>query len=202
MTFADLIISRAIAWHKNGTCVETRKNRGPCIDEIHKAYDGRVNNDAYCAKFVYVVYNESCEIAGIPNRLPKSARAVDIMELSRKVFVVNTVPAPGCFFYHKPSKPAVSSGHVGIVTAVGNTGIYSIDGNAGEATNKVNWYAHSWERIRNPQKGYLFSHFQNIDVPSFSSSSGAAVTAGRGESLLLPLLLLGLGYGAYRYVTR
>lgn len=189
---ASLIIAEAEKWHQL-KCVETSQNRGPCVDEIKKAYwnTEEVGSEAWCAEFAWVVASEAARRAGVANPLPKTASAVGMRDQSRaKGLRVDKNPVPGSVFYRKPSNRATSSGHVGIVHTVESNRILTIEGNAGENSDRVAFLEHSKADIESARWGYVFIHIE----------SGSPVLA--GIPLLPSLIILGVGgYFAWEYFS-
>lgn len=136
---AKQIIAEAVKWYERD-CVETTKNRGLCIDQIHEQFGEEWaemrRRDAYCAKFVTIVLDDAFKKFNAKNPL-NTARAATMLDLAVKNLIpITDTPNEGSVFYKKSSAPG-SSGHVGIVVRNdGNGKFVTIEGNAPDPTTK------------------------------------------------------------------
>ncbi|HVZ39948.1 MAG TPA: CHAP domain-containing protein [Candidatus Kapabacteria bacterium] len=128
--FQQELVRTALAWAARG-CHETVANGGNCIDEVHRLF-GNPARESYCAQFVWVVTEQAAQAAGIPNPLPKTAGACDLLTRSLKAGLrVDKTPGIGAVFYHG-ADPRYSTGHVGVVIDVTSTAIRTVEGNSGD----------------------------------------------------------------------
>lgn len=174
----------AAEWYKRN-CVEERANRGVCVDKIHQMFDSNwiksKRPEAWCAKFVWVVYDEAARRAGVSNPIPRTAGALLMRDMSRKAGLkVDKKPELGDVFYRK-SEAAGSSGHVGIVTEIKTDGITTIEGNL---SNRVAYYWYDWKDVTSSKTDFSFIH-----ASSQSKSGGGPILAGTNG--LLGLVLVG-----------
>lgn len=174
----------AAEWYERN-CVEERDNRGVCVDKIHELFDPKwitsKRAEAWCAKFVWVVYEEAARRAAVTNPLPRTAGALAMRDLSKKAGLrVDNKPQDGDVFYRKSSS-AGSSGHVGIVTDVKADGITTVEGNL---SNRVAYYHYGWDKIMSPEYNFSFIHAADDS----QSGSGTVFASTNG---LLGLVLIG-----------
>lgn len=156
--YGNEIVQVALEWYQRG-CVETSPNRGVCIDAIHAAFDPdwirSKRSEAWCAKFVWVCYQQAADALGIQNPMPHTASARGLMDQARSNGIpVNGKPAVGAAFY-RYSGSAGSSGHNGIVRALTSDGIETVEGNL---SDKVSLYRYSWSAVNDPKRGFQFIH--------------------------------------------
>jgi hypothetical protein len=177
-TIADV----AAKWY-NRNCVETQSNRGVCVDRIHEQFDPNwIRNkrpEAWCAKFVWVVYEEAARLSGVANPIPRTAGARLMLTMSRdKQLKVDKKPNLGAVFYRKSDSPG-ASGHVGIVTEIKNDGITTVEGNL---DGRVAYYFYDWNAVASPKWDFSFIH-------AASPSGGNPILASANG--LLGLVLVG-----------
>lgn len=189
MISSDTIVRRAAAWYERG-CIESRANRGVCVDEIHTLFDPKwvqsKRAEAWCAKFVWVVFEEAARQSGEANPLPRTAGARDMLVRAKKTSLrVDNLPQEGDVFYRRSSSPG-ATGHVGIVTEVTSDGITTCEGNL---DNRVAYYHYSWQKINDPSWDFAFIH------ASDPSSAGGVLQA--GSNGLLVVLLCSAAAGWY-----
>lgn len=183
MISASTIIERAASWYERG-CIESSANRGVCIDEIHTLFDPKwvqsKRAEAWCAKFVWVVYQEAARLDGEANPIPRTAGARDMLDRARREgkLRVDNLPQEGDVFYRRSSAPG-ATGHVGLVKEVGSNGVVTIEGNL---DNRVAFYTYTWAKINDPSWGFAFIHGAD------PSSAGGVLQAG-ANGLLATLLL-------------
>ena len=162
-TYQTEIVKVAFAW-LDKQCYEVKENRGKCIDEIHKKYSNVVRAEAYCAKFIYVVYNEASNNLSIINPLFKTDRAINVLLYNAKNGAIiiqgtksheaNILPAD--IMDRKSSSPT-NSGHVGIVVGVSGAGLKIIEGNASKGNLEgVLPIFYTWDKIRNSKYNFNF----------------------------------------------
>lgn len=174
----------AAEWYKRN-CVEERANRGVCVDKIHELFDPKwitaKRPEAWCAKFVWVVYEEAARRSGTKNPLPRTAGARLMRDMSKDLGLrVDNKPQDGDVFYRASESPG-SSGHVGIVTDVKADGITTVEGNL---SNRVAYYHYDWDKIMSPKWNFSFIH-----AADDSQSGSGVITAGANG--LLGLVLIG-----------
>lgn len=174
----------AAEWYKRN-CVEERANRGVCVDKIHELFDPKwitsKRPEAWCAKFVWVVYEEAARRSGTKNPLPRTAGARLMRDMSKDLGLrVDNKPQDGDVFYRASESPG-ATGHVGIVTDVKPDGITTVEGNL---SNRVAYYHYGWDKIMSPKWNFSFIH-----AADDSQSGGGVVTA--SSNGLLGLVLIG-----------
>lgn len=162
------ILDRADAWVQR-CCREIKNARGKglnygnCIDDVQIAFSGSVRHEAYCAKFAWVLYTESCLILKLHPLLPKTAGARLLLDQSRSegLLHVDTTPVPGCVFYRRSSADA--TGHIGTVINVDSSKVMvSAEGNAGD---RIDYFSTPWAKVRDPKNGYAFIHTEESFIP-------------------------------------
>lgn len=173
------ILEVAAEWYKKN-CVEQSTNRGVCVDKIHELFDPQwitqKRPEAWCAKFVWVAYQEAATRTGTENPLPRTASARAMLDLSKKAGIpVDNNPKKGDVFYRRSTSPG-ASGHVGIVAEVTSKGITTVEGNL---DNRVAYYNYGWADLMDPKWNFSFIH-----------ASGSGVTKA-GANGLLALVLVG-----------
>jgi hypothetical protein len=174
----------AAEWYDRN-CVEDSENRGVCVDKIHELFDPQwiasKRAEAWCAKFVWVVYEEAARRSGNKNPLPRTAGAKDMLNKSRDLGLdVDNKPRYGDVFY-RTSESRGRSGHVGIVTDIQKDGITTVEGNL---NNRVAYYFYDWNQIALPKWKFNFIHAADP-----SKRGGSAILA--GSNGLLGLVLVG-----------
>lgn len=133
MSFISALINNAKAWLD---CRETSKNRSVCVDKIHKAFSENWRNDpdAWCTKFVWVVFDATCKQFNVKNPLPKTASTHELLRLSKDKFEVDRVPAVGAIMFYPTGS---NTGHNAIVIEVNGNNFTTIDGNSSDKV-KIN----------------------------------------------------------------
>jgi hypothetical protein len=164
---ASEIVAQA-GWWKSRNCRETSRNRGGCIDEIHQRFDGTVNRDPYCAKFVWVVVDMACTYLGLKNLLPRTAGARRLLDLSRTVLDVDRMPTAGSIFYRKSTAKG-ATGHMGVVIQVVPEGIYTVEGNNGSL---VTVFHYTTAEIQNRSNAFEFIHTDRM-YPDLAETEGS-----------------------------
>lgn len=104
---------------------KTGHNDGEAVESYLKSV-GLGKGYAWCAAFVYWCFNEAAKELGIKNPLDKTAGVLDHWNKSVTEHV--TTPQPGDIFIMDFGK---GNGHTGIVTAVKNDIVRTIEGNTG-----------------------------------------------------------------------
>lgn len=174
----------AAEWYGRN-CVEETTNRGVCVDRIHQTFDPdwikQKRPEAWCAKFVWVVYEEAAKRAGVANPIPRTAGAKLMLNMSKDAGLrVDNRPSYGDVFY-RYSESAGSTGHVGIVTDIQKDGITTVEGNL---SNRVAYYFYDWDQIAQPKWKFSFIH-----AADKSKGGGSAILASTNG--LLGLVLVG-----------
>lgn len=177
------IASVAAEWYERN-CVESSANRGVCVDKIHEQFDPNwIRNkrpEAWCAKFVWVVYEEAARRAGVENPLPRTAGARLMLTMSQKAGLnVTKKPEVGSVFYRRSDSPG-ASGHVGIVTEIKSDGITTVEGNL---DSRVAYYHYDWNAVASRKWDFSFIHAAS------KSGGGSAILASANG--LFGLVLIG-----------
>jgi len=68
-----MILTKAILLEAEKWLGCKANSKDKCADEIKKLYNGKVNNEAWCCKFVWAMTNEACKKLGIENPLKQTA---------------------------------------------------------------------------------------------------------------------------------
>jgi hypothetical protein len=129
-----------------------------CTDEIKKLYNNRVNNEAWCCKFVWAMTNEACKKLGVKNPLIQTASTSTLLSSARKTLRTDTNPGVGSIFYTTRD----GGGHVGFVTKIiDDKKFETIEGNT---TNSIGEYG-VWSKTRDRKsKQYQFIHLEDLDT--------------------------------------
>lgn len=177
------IVAVAQAYH-NRQCVETLPNRGPCVDELHKLFNGKVSPDPWCAISAWVWVDLAAQQLGVKNVLPKTAGARDMLNKSERVagLRVDTAPAPGATFYRKSKAPG-ATGHIGIVKTVTSWGILTIEGNHND---RVLEYHYTNAELANSANMFRFIHTESM--PGAPKAMTAPTSAAFSSILTISLL--------------
>jgi len=139
-------------------CVETSNNRSVCVDEIQRLYNGKVNADAWCAKFVWSMTNEACKKLGIANPLVQTASTATLLSNAKKTLRTDSVAGVGSIFY----TTRTGGGHVGFVTKVVGNRFETIEGNTTPDTGGSEGV---WQKTRDiTTKSYQFIHLEDLDT--------------------------------------
>ena len=126
--FSDVAISEAEKWLD---CREDpgRPNRSLCVDQIHQ-YGWTINNDPWCAQFMFMVIDKAAKKFGVTNKLPKTASTVAMLNGAKAAGIrVDKKPAIGSIMFYSTGS---GTGHVGIVVEVGYKDFATIEGNSGD----------------------------------------------------------------------
>ena len=136
-------------------CMANSKSK--CTDEIKKLYNGKVNNEAWCCKFVWAMTNEACKKLGIENPLKQTASTITLLNETKKKIRTDTNPSKGAIFYTTRD----GGGHVGFVIKVNENKFDTIEGNT---TNSNGEYG-VWNKTRDTKtKNYQFIHLEDLDT--------------------------------------
>jgi hypothetical protein len=132
------------------------KTKDPCSADIKRLYNGVVNSEAWCCKFVWAMTNEACKKLGVANPLPQTASTKTLLENAKKTLRVDGEPAVGSIFYNTRD----GGGHVGFVIKVDGINFESIEGNT---TNSAGEWG-VWSKKKNlNEKKYQFIHLEDLD---------------------------------------
>jgi hypothetical protein len=148
MKFSSALIKKGELWLG---CKELQSaGASACLNEITRYYNGKDTNEAWCAKFVWMVVDLCARDFRMKNLLVKTA-STGVM-VSTKSIPVDSTPAPGCVFY----KTRPGGGHVGFVKEIttGNK-LITLEGNM---KNKVGWGSHA------NYEGYKFIHTEKMPL--------------------------------------
>ena len=123
-----------------------------CFAEIVTYEGGNLSNEAWCAKFVWMVLNKMCILFGMLNPIKKTASTIDLKAQAEKRNIpVDRTPAPGCIFF----RYRTGGGHVGMVTeVVQDIEFRTIEGNS---DNQVKQGKHSLSEAE-----YYFIHVETL----------------------------------------
>lgn len=182
-------------------CVEEKNNRGQCIDKVHQLYNGRILNEAYCAKFAYVVVQEACEALNIANKLPKTASALGMLQGAQKLgMAVQGLSgiAPGAVFARRTKATGGSGWHVGLVRSWNDDKFFTVEGNN---SDRIGYFNYDWEEIKSRDFWFIHTHrmsenFQYIQKTVTETAQKAKETVEQNPALTLALLAA-LGTGVY-----
>lgn len=183
-TLQQEIIRQAWEW-KRLDCKETVENGGTCIDDLHRRF-GAVRREPYCTKLAWLIINDACNALHITNQLPKTAGAKDLLEKSKKVLKVDTLPAVGAVFYRK-SRSATATGHTGVVIELLPDGIRTIEGNNDD---RIDFFDYKTASVTAAANGFAFIHTERMggeELPQPSSSTPATGTTKKNDIPLLPI---------------
>lgn len=162
-------------------CREVTPNRGPCVDEIARSFNGRATNEPWCAKFAYVVLEAAARNIGrVHTTLPKTAGARDMLERARKAGLrVDRRPNVGAVGYRISSAPG-STGHIFIVKGYDQEYIYTVEGNTGPSQDSqgVWWAFYEWSDIE--RLGMYFIHAEEQLGDTLTTDNVIAGEAGFG----------------------
>lgn len=140
-------------------CVEESTNRGTCVDAIKVAYGDNVPlAEAWCAQFAFVISRLACRILGVPEYLPKTKGALDMLRKSAKVPIrIDRYPEAGAVGY-RPS--AGATGHIFTIIAVTSLErAWSIEGNV---QNRVGLRYYDESFYSNPANDVWFIHIEDF----------------------------------------
>lgn len=109
-------------------CTETSNNRSSCVDEIQRQFNGKVNSESWCAKFVWSQVNIVCQELKLVNPLAQTASTLAMLSNAKKTpkLEVDNIPSVGSIFF----TPRDGGGHVGFVLKVTGNKFSTIEGNA------------------------------------------------------------------------
>ena len=138
MILTTAILNEARSWIG---CKETSKNRSECVDEIQKLYNGKVNSEAWCAKFVWAITNVACGKLRVPNPLKQTASTITMKNEAKKTLRVDKLPGVGSVFFNVRD----GGGHVGFVQKIDGNYFHTIEGN----TNVSGSADGVWEKKHN-----------------------------------------------------
>ena len=152
MILTSAILKEAEKWLGCKTNSPTK-----CTDEIKKLYNNKVNNEAWCAKFVWAMTNEASKKLGIENPLIKTASTATLLSTAKKTIRTDSTPGIGSIFY----TTRTGGGHVGFVTKINEHKFETIEGNT---TNGSGEYG-VWNKTRDMKtKDYQFIHLEDLDT--------------------------------------
>jgi|GEM_PF-3361448 len=147
-SFQEAILAQSLYWERKQCCETStgvcgsgahQEDWGPCVAEIQRAY-GAPRAEAYCAKFVSVIFDRAADAVKLQLPFTKDAGAVALRNKAAKHYTMDKRPAIGSLFYHG-SSCANCTGHVGIVVNLhANNALSVLEGNAGDRIG-VNKYA-------------------------------------------------------------
>lgn len=184
-------------WWKTRSCRETivkgrGTNGGSCIDDVQRQFGPVFRREAYCAKFAWVVVQAACDAVGITNILPHEAGAITMLHKAQTVpgLRIDTTPVPGCVFYRRSTAKG-ATGHIGIVYQIDDPkAMWTVEGNN---KDRIDLFHTSWPYVRDPQNKFSFIHTEEMGGP------GAEIVSSAGFGIIPILLILGAGFGIYRY---
>lgn len=181
-------------------CRETISNGGSCIDDVQQQFYGTKRREPYCAAFAWVVVDQACRRVGIPNILPKTPGALDMLRKSKRTALpVDKLPTIGSVFYRKTT--ARASGHIGIVIGMTEAGnLITVEGNNDD---RIGVFENRLDAVLNSSNGWQFIHTDltpgGEGVLPVDMAPDGSFTVSSGGVNLAALLALGLvGYGVYR----
>lgn len=182
-------------------CVEERNNRGACIDKVHELYNGRVINEAYCAKYAYVVVQEACEALNISNKLSKTASALGMLQGAQKLgMAIKGVKgiAPGAVFARRTKATGGSGWHIGIVRSWNDDKFFTSEGNN---SDRIGYFFYDWEEIVSREFWFIQTHkmsenFQYVQKTAIETAEKVKETV-TSNPLTTLALLAAIGGGAY-----
>jgi len=159
MNFTTGLVRKAELWLG---CKElTTVGASPCLNEITEYFNGKLTNEHWCAKFMWVVVDQTAKDFGLKTQLPKTAStSTMVSQAPKKGLRVDTVPAPGSIFY----RTREGGGHVGLIIEVRNGTIKTIEGNT---SNSVAYRTHS------KLSGYRFIHTEEMPRLQGKPDSGS-----------------------------
>lgn len=172
MTLTEAVLERA-RWWATQKFVETSTNAGPGIDDIQIAFDGGLSREAYCTKFVWVVFDQASRLSGRANSLPKTARARELVTLAETAGLdVDDSPSIGSVFYRR-STCSNCTGHVGIVYDIRQDAIITVEGNH---SNRIDFFTVTWDQVHDASNGFAFIHVDNVLTDTANGSVEAIGT--------------------------
>ena len=155
MILTKAILQEAEKWLG---CRETSNNRSACVDEIQKLYNGKVNADAWCAKFVWSMTNEACKKLGIDNPIYQTASTSTMLAKAKQTLRTDTTPGVGSIFY----TTRTGGGHVGFVIKINGNKFETIEGNT---TSDTGGSEGVWNKVRDTTtRDYQFIHLEDLDT--------------------------------------
>jgi hypothetical protein len=128
-----------------------------CLDEIKILYNNKINNEAWCAKFVWAMTNEACKKLGIANPLRQTASTTTLLAYAKKTLRTDNTVSVGSIFY----TTRTGGGHIGFVLAVNGTKFETIEGNT---TNNSGEYGVFKKTRDTKTKEYQFIHLEDLDT--------------------------------------
>jgi hypothetical protein len=128
-----------------------------CLDEIKLLYNNKINNDAWCCKFVWTMTNEACKKLGIKNPLIQTASTATLLAEAKKTLRTDTTANKGSIFY----TTRTGGGHVGFVIKTDSTKFETIEGNT---TNSSGEYGVFNKTRDTKTKDYQFIHLEDLDT--------------------------------------
>jgi hypothetical protein len=132
VTFADALIRAAAA--EVGVREDGGRNRGPRVDEYLRAarLDPAAGSYPWCAAFVVWCAQKAAAELGVACPLPRVASVHGLWEKSRLSFR-RALPEPGAIFLRDAGG---GKGHAGIVVAVGDSIVGTVEGNTNAAGSR------------------------------------------------------------------
>ncbi len=86
----------------------------------------RSATSAYCAAFAWEVISGACNKAGVENKISSEAGAAALIKKGKSAGMrVDTVPTPGCIYYHYVG----GNNHVGIVVEMQESQVITVEAN-------------------------------------------------------------------------
>jgi len=150
MILTKAIRKEAAKWHG---C----KTGQRCLDEIKILYNNKINNEAWCAKFVWAMTNEACKKLGIANPLIQTASTATLLASARKTLRTDGTPGIGSIFY----TTRTGGGHVGFVLNVDGNKFETIEGNTSNSSGEYGVF----KKTRDTKtKEYQFIHLEDLDT--------------------------------------
>lgn len=125
------VANQWLAFCKSTGACETSPNWGGCYVDIQNAFGPGGKGQATCAKFGWLCVSQACKDLSIANTLTKTAGALQLKSNAAKIVAVDTNFQPGNLFYHVSTAKG-SSGHIGVIVDVTDTGIKTIEANHGD----------------------------------------------------------------------
>lgn len=189
-TFGERLIYNAQAWQG---CKEDKAtpNRSACVDKIQTYNGGEPTPDPWCAKFCWMILNETCKQFNVQNPINFTASThVLLANAKQGKVLVDKKPEQGSIFFIDWGKRGGSkgTGHVGFVNYVEGNKINTIEGNYGDSVN------FGWRELSQIDS---FIHVEDIGgdktIGSFNFASlgtGAKVLTGLAGGFLVWITLL------------
>ncbi len=195
MTTASQIVRVALDYAKlwrAHNCTE-QNNQSACFRYLFENNYDKVTGNPWCAATVSAILAESYSELGISNPFRWTLSAWNLYEQAAKMknMRVDSNPAPGSVFTYP--RRGDNSAHTGIVVGVTSTGIYTVEGNSGNALkcygcpdNAVVVVGNTALRTHRQMqlRGTVYIHTEEVQARSITDSPVQAENSALSASLL------------------